>query len=219
MTNVLLEVNRFSKSFQNHILLENISLQIHPGEICALVGQNGIGKTVFLKCILGFEAFEDGHVSIAGHPLAERESVRRLTAFIPSDGYDICDLLTPEEYFEFIMTVYQLSQTDTLPLIQELVSRLGVESHLKQLIKELSFGTKKKVLLLGTILYDPMLIVCDEIFEGLDQTSVATVIEIFQERAMNKRAVLFTTHLYHLVESVATTVYRVENNQISLVGK
>lgn len=219
MPHSTLEVFNLSKAFQKQMLFENVNLQIHSGEICALVGKNGIGKTIFLKCILGYEPFDDGEVTIAGHQLNNREQIRLHSAYIPSDGHDLCDLLTPQEYYRFIIAVYQLPEKETLHYASDLSVQLGIESHLERLMKELSFGTKKKALLLGALLYDPALLICDEIFEGLDQSSVEAVISLFQERARNNRSVLFTTHLQDLLEAVSTVVYRIENNQIMQIAK
>lgn len=219
MPHSTLEVFNLSKAFQKQMLFENVNLQIHSGEICALVGKNGIGKTIFLKCILGYEPFDDGEVTIAGHQLNNREQIRMHSAYIPSDGHDLCDLLTPLEYYHFIIAVYQLPEKETLHYASNLSVQLGIESHLERLMKELSFGTKKKALLLGALLYDPALLICDEIFEGLDQSSVEAVISLFQERARNNRSVLFTTHLQDLLEAVSTVVYRIENNQIMQIAK
>lgn len=219
MPHSTLEVFNLSKAFQKQMLFENVNLQIHSGEICALVGKNGIGKTIFLKCILGYEPFDDGEVTIAGHQLNNREQIRLHSAYIPSDGHDLCDLLTPLEYYRFIIAVYQLPERETLHYASNLSVQLGIESHLERLMKELSFGTKKKALLLGALLYDPALLICDEIFEGLDQSSVEAVISLFQERARNNRSVLFTTHLQDLLEAVSTVVYRIENNQIMQIAK
>ncbi|TQR46153.1 ATP-binding cassette domain-containing protein [Paenibacillus popilliae] len=219
MPHSTLEVFNLSKAFQKQMLFENVNLQIHSGEICALVGKNGMGKTIFLKCILGYEPFDDGEVTIAGHQLNNREQIRLHSAYIPSDGHDLCDLLTPLEYYRFIIAVYQLPEKETLLYASELSVQLGIESHLERLMKELSFGTKKKALLLGALLYDPALLICDEIFEGLDQSSVEAVISLFQERARNNRSVLFTTHLQDLLEAVSTVVYRIENNQIMQIAK
>ena len=219
MPHSTLEVFNLSKAFQKQMLFENVNLQIHSGEICALVGKNGMGKTIFLKCILGYEPFDDGEVTIAGHQLNNREQIRLHSAYIPSDGHDLCDLLTPLEYYRFIIAVYQLPEKETLLYASDLSVQLGIESHLERLMKELSFGTKKKALLLGALLYDPALLICDEIFEGLDQSSVEAVISLFQERARNNRSVLFTTHLQDLLEAVSTVVYRIENNQIMQIAK
>ncbi|SYX83702.1 ATP-binding cassette domain-containing protein [Paenibacillus alvei] len=219
MPHSTLEVFNLSKAFQKQMLFENVNLQIHSGEICALVGKNGIGKTIFLKCILGYEPFDDGEVTIAGHQLNNREQIRLHSAYIPSDGHDLCDLLTPLEYYRFIIAVYQLPERETLHYASNLSVQLGIESHLERLMKELSFGTKKKALLLGALLYDPALLICDEIFEGLDQSSVEAVISLFKERARNNRSVLFTTHLQDLLEAVSTVVYRIENNQIMQIAK
>lgn len=217
MSNLALSVVSMRKSFENVILLDNVNMRVDYGEICALTGRNGIGKTILLKCILGFEPFDQGDVTISGYRLRAREHIRRLSAYIPSESYSNCDVLTPDEYFHFIINVYNLPLAQSKANIDELAGRLGISDHLNRLIKELSFGTKKKVFLLAALLYDPHLLVCDEIFEGLDQASVSEVIALFKERAKNKRSVLLTTHLHHLVDIVASSVYKIEHNHLTMI--
>lgn len=219
MSKGILSVHSLTKSYENKMILNKISFHINRGQIYALIGKNGIGKTVLLKCILGFESFDEGSVLINGHKLDDREYIRKVTAYIPSDGYNFYEYLTPNEYLSFITSIYNLSKDKTVKKIAELSERLGITSYRYQIMKELSYGTKKKVLLLGSLLFDPLLLVCDEIFEGIDQPSVNQIILLFKEFIEKGNSVLFSTHQHYLVNSVTTSIYEIENTQIFQKGK
>lgn len=215
MINNTLSVNSLSKSFGSKVIIYNANLNIANGEICALVGKNGTGKSVFLRCILGYEKIDSGSVLIDGRNIKNRRFIRTASAFIPSETYDFCNLLTPNEYFSFIIAVYNLPRKETEHKILDLSERLGIKTYLNQIIKELSFGTKKKVTLVASLIYHPMLLVTDEIFEGLDQSTVDEVIHIFKGISQQNSSVLLTTHMNQLLEKTASSVYIIENANIS----
>jgi ABC-2 type transport system ATP-binding protein len=145
-TNPILQVDSLTKSIQNKLILYDVHLKIYRGEICTLIGNNGAGKSLFLNCILGYEPFESGTVLIDGYDIQNRHQLRKNTAFVPSEGYEFCELLTPNEFFSFLISIYSLPKNESLEKIQVYARYLNIDTQLDELISNLSFGTKKKVL-------------------------------------------------------------------------
>ncbi|MBE2907277.1 MULTISPECIES: ATP-binding cassette domain-containing protein [Anoxybacillus] len=196
-------VENFTKEIKNVKIFENARLSIESGKVVHLDGENGVGKTTFLRCVAGYESFEEGNILVLGHDLKKmkRELLRKLIYFVPSNDFSFCDLLTPREYFLFVRNFFKKDHCFVKE--RELIERLFLEVHLDKQISRLSFGTKKKVVFLASLVADPYLLVCDEIFEGLDFNSVEAVKEIILERKKTGAITLFTTHIRGEASKVA----------------
>ncbi|WP_027410275.1 ATP-binding cassette domain-containing protein [Anoxybacteroides tepidamans] len=214
MSSNALYVRDFTKTINRKVILKDCNMTITKGEICSLFGKNGTGKSLFLHCILGFTSFDSGLVKINGYDITKRIQIRRYSGFVPTDDYSFCELLTPNEYFSFIKGVFSLSEKETSRKIEHLSEKLSVKLYLDELIENLSFGTRKKIVLMGILLYDPVLLVCDEIFEGLDAPSVQAVREIFLEKKKRGHSILFTSHLYQEAIAVSDRCYQIINKTI-----
>ncbi|MFC4077016.1 ATP-binding cassette domain-containing protein [Salinithrix halophila] len=210
----LVYANQLRKSFGNKIVLRDLHFELHEGTTAVLFGKNGVGKSVFLNCILGFLQADQGEVRIDGHPLTDRIHIRNTSAFISSDHQDFLNLFTPREYFSFVQEIYQLPKEEATALIQQWSDDLQVSREMDSLFSGLSFGTKKKIQLIGALLFRPKLLVCDEIFEGLDSDAVNYVIAVFDRRQREGQSSLFTTHIAQYAMKTTSKRYVLEDGQI-----
>ncbi|HDR8272664.1 TPA: ATP-binding cassette domain-containing protein, partial [Bacillus cereus] len=108
MNNVL-EIQNLSKSINNKIIFENINLTIPYGSICCLIGANGTGKSVLIDCILGFQKINQGKIIIKSQNINNRNLLRLNTGIVSPDHQKHLELLTPKEYFDMIIDIYNLS--------------------------------------------------------------------------------------------------------------
>ncbi|AMQ22415.1 AAA family ATPase [Geobacillus sp. JS12] len=136
--------------------------------------------------------------------------LRKNSAFVSSDHQDHLQKLTPEEYFEFIIDIYELPADRTTQIYHQLSKELNITKEISVCFSNLSFGTKKKVQLIGAVLHDPPLLVCDEIFEGLDSQAVEWVKRLFTKRKHENKTTLFTTHIFQHALDIADQIYRLE---------
>ncbi|EPZ39468.1 hypothetical protein C289_0450 [Anoxybacillus ayderensis] len=206
-------VNNFTKIIQGKKIFDKAQLCIENGQIVHLGGENGVGKTTFLNCLAGYDTFEEGDIFIEGHNFRtiKREVLRELICFVPSSNFSFCDLLTPTEYFLFVRKFFRKSNHSKE---KELIERLCLEPHINKQIFHLSFGTKKKVVFLAALLACPRLLVCDEIFEGLDYNSVEEVKKIILERKKNGYMTIFTTHMKGGVTDMVDRSYIIKEGKI-----
>lgn len=208
-----------SKSINDRLLFNSVNINIKQGDICCLQGKNGSGKTVFIDCILGFQPVNSGRILLKGKDINNRIHTRRNSGIVSIDHQSHLDLLTPGEFFSLTIDLYGLNRNEAIQYYQELVHILCVEEYLDQQIKYLSFGSKKKIQLIGSLLPQPDLLVCDEIFEGLDKESVEEVKRIFIARSEDNQATFFTTHQDVRNMKALTKLFLLKNKSISLIGE
>lgn len=213
MSNNIISVKNLIKSFDNKIVLDKLNFEMEKNSTVVIIGKNGAGKSVFLNCLLGFIHYNQGSILIDGQPVENRLHLRKITSLISSDHQEHLNLLTPNEYFSFLQDIYQI-KSNSKEKIQNYSEDLYVTKELNTVFSSLSFGTKKKIQLIGSLLYSPELLICDEIFEGLDTDSVKWVKNLFQQRKQENLSTLFTTHITEHITDITEKNYILENGKL-----
>lgn len=209
-----IEVHHLNKSFGSKKVLDNLNLTIEHDSIVAIVGSNGIGKSVFLNCLLNFMDYDSGEINILNENHNNHNFLRTVTSFVSVDNQLHLEKVTGKEFFELIISIYNLPEESVVAKYTSFAEELNVINQLDSTFSSLSFGTKKKIQLIGSILYNPKVLVCDEIFEGLDHEAVNWVKAYFLKRKANGEATLFTSHIMDHTWDISDYIYRLENGKL-----
>ncbi|TKH06047.1 ABC transporter ATP-binding protein [Peribacillus simplex] len=209
-----IEVHHLNKSFGSKKVLDNLTLTIEHDSIVAIVGSNGIGKSVFLNCLLNFMDYDSGEINILNENHNNHNFLRTVTSFVSVDNQLHLEKVTGKEYFDLIISIYNLPEESVVAKYTSFAEELNVINQLDSTFSSLSFGTKKKIQLIGSILYNPKVLVCDEIFEGLDHEAVNWVKAYFLKRKANGEATLFTSHIMDHTWDISDYIYRLENGKL-----
>jgi ABC-2 type transport system ATP-binding protein len=194
-----LEIRGLRAGYGTHVVLEHVSLVIAPGEWFVLMGPNGCGKSTLLDCVAGRLVPAAGEVIIAGHSLREDplNAKQRL-------GY----ACTPES-LPGLLTARQCLEVHAgakgLPAIgaglMQLADQLRFMPYLDAFVDTLSLGTRQKLAVLLCLIGDPVLIVLDEAFNGLDPASALVLKRHLRSRLDQSGAsLLLATHALDIVE-------------------
>ncbi|MYL73056.1 ATP-binding cassette domain-containing protein [Halobacillus litoralis] len=210
-----LKVNRLKKTFGSKIILDGLNLEINEPSIVAIIGNNGVGKSVFLSCLLNYLDSDHGSIQVLGHSVDDHLFLRTNTAFVSSDHQEHLYKITPREYFNLIISIYNLNQDASTTKYEKYMKDLELTKEMDSSFNALSFGTKKKVQLIGCLLFNPPILVCDEIFEGLDFEAVKWVKDTFIDRKRAGLVTLFTSHIIQHVEDASDEIYRLRDGKLS----
>lgn len=191
MTNTIcLDMKNVGKTYKKEQIIKSFSLKVNRGEIVALLGKNGAGKSTIIKMIAGIIKPSEGEISIDGHSLKEsRIEYAKKVAYMP-DHFRFPQTLTVYEFVKF----YSSLRTRNVQKMDSVLEMVGLSEKRKEKTSSLSKGMGQRLLLATLLLSDAQLLLLDEPTNGLDVDWVERFKEIMQMLKNEGRTVLFSTH-------------------------
>ena len=186
--------------------MDDLSLEIAPGEIYGFIGHNGAGKTTTLKSVVGIQQFDAGEITIGGISLKKDPlACKRQLAYIP-DNPDLYDFMTGIKYLNFIADIFGVSASDRQERIRNYADLFELTDDLAQPIAAYSHGMKQKLAILSAWIHDPKLIIMDEPFVGLDPKASHLLKGMMREVCDGGGAIFFSTHVLEVAEKLCDKV-------------
>ncbi|HOC06503.1 MAG: ABC transporter ATP-binding protein [Bacillota bacterium] len=203
----VLSVKDLSKSYGKHKVLDNVSLEIRPGELVALVGPNGSGKTTFLNCIANVINIDSGTVEILGKPHTDVSIFHKYSYMI--DNTVLYGYLTGLDHLKFVCETRKLSKD----AVRKAVETIGIKNFITKKVKEYSLGMKQQLLLAMAILNEPDFLVLDEPFNGLDPTTIIKVRKLLMELREQGTTVFLSSHNLAEVDQMTSHIVFVKDGK------
>ena len=164
----MLQISHLTKTYGKKNAVDDLSLEIRPGEIYGFIGHNGAGKTTTMKSVAGILQFDAGEIRIDGKSVREDPlACKRELAYIP-DNPDLYEFMTGIKYLNFIADIFGVSPAARQTRIADYAARFELTQDLAQPIAAYSHGMKQKLAIIAAWLHAPKLILMDEPFVGLD---------------------------------------------------
>ncbi|HEY7479088.1 MAG TPA: ABC transporter ATP-binding protein [Gemmatimonadales bacterium] len=212
----MIEASGLHKVYGDIAAVQDLSFQVHPGEVVGLVGPNGAGKTTTLHCLAGITVPTSGRVRVAGHDLAaEPVAAKSALAFVPDEPH-LFEYLTVEEHLRFVARLYRVADVDRR--IPTVLRKLELYERRGALPEELSRGMKQKLAIGCALIHDPRALLLDEPLTGLDPVGIRRMKATILEHARGGAAVLLSSHLLHLVEEICTRVLIMRQGRVLAFG-
>lgn len=214
----MLKIEHLTKKYGEKVAVDDLSLEIRGGEICAFIGHNGAGKTTTLKSCIGIISYDGGNIYIDGKSVKEHPiECKRATAYIP-DNPDLYDFMSGIKYLSFIADIYGVSAEDRNERISALASRFELTDALGAPISSYSHGMKQKLVIISAFLHSPRLILMDEPFVGLDPKASHILKEMMREHCQNGGAIFFSTHVLDVAEKLCDKVAIIKGGKLVVAG-
>ena len=202
----MLKITHLTKTFGEKKAVDDLSLEIAPGEIYGFIGHNGAGKTTTLKSVVGIQQFDAGEITIGGISLKKDPlACKRQLAYIP-DNPDLYDFMTGIKYLNFIADIFGVSASDRQEHIRNYADLFELTDDLAQPIAAYSHGMKQKLAILSAWIHDPKLIIMDEPFVGLDPKASHLLKGMMREVCDGGGAIFFSTHVLEVAEKLCDKV-------------
>lgn len=208
----MIEITDLHKKFGKLTVLDGLDLEINKGGIFAILGPNGSGKTTLIKSILGMVIPNAGDIKIDGNSVLKQWDYRNQINYLPQ----IANFPANLSVNELIAMVKNLRPKEAND--QDLIDLFGLELFLDKKLGNLSGGTKQKVNLVLTFMFDSDLIILDEPTTGLDPISLIHLKQIIQKEKEKGKTLLITTHIMSFVEEIADEIVFLLDGEIYFKG-
>jgi len=212
----LLEIKNLKKRYGEFDALKGVSFHINAGEIVALLGKNGAGKTTILNSIAGNIHPSGGNIIYKGETLLKNES--RLNEFGILIEPTFIPYMNAYDNMKILMKTMG-ENTDADQRINELLTAVGLEHKTKEKTRAYSFGMKQRLGLAQALLHDPRFLVLDEPFVGLDPIGKEIFKSILTEKAEKEKVgVLFSSHDLEDVEEICDRIVLIDGGEKKFDG-
>ena len=214
----MLKIDHLTKTYGDKRAVDDLSLEIQPGEIYGFIGHNGAGKTTAIKCCSGILQYDSGSVSIDGLDMkSEPLRCKRSLAYIP-DNPDLYEFLSGIKYLNFIGDIFEVEAGPRMERIRKYAEIFGLTDDLAQPISAYSHGMKQKLAVISALLHDPKLIIMDEPFVGLDPMASHQLKELMREHCDRGGAIFFSTHVLEVAEKLCHKVAIIKAGRLLKCG-
>lgn len=214
----MLVINHLTKTFGDKLAVDDLSLHIAPGEICAFIGHNGAGKTTTIKACCGILQPDSGEIFIAGKSVANDPiACKKELAYIP-DNPDLYEFLSGIQYLNFVADIFGVSQEDRQSRIHRYADLFDLTSDLAQPVSSYSHGMKQKLAIISAWLHEPKLILMDEPFVGLDPKAAHILKGMMREHCDAGGAIFFSTHVLEVAEKLCDKVAIIRRGKLVRSG-
>ncbi len=206
-----ISVKAVSKHYDVQKALDEVSIEVKPGEIVGFLGPNGAGKSTLMKIITGYIPPSSGQVSVCGFDVEnEPLNVKRKIGYLPELNPVYPDLYV-KEYLLFTAGVYGIKNKKEK--VAEMIRRVGLEVEQKKKIGELSKGYKQRVGLAQALIHDPEVLILDEPTTGLDPNQISDIRLLIKSLGKEK-TVMLSTHIMQEVEAICDRVIIINKGRI-----
>ncbi len=197
-----IEVKNVYKSFGKEQVLKNISLFIPPGSIYGVVGNNGSGKTVLMKCICGFMKCDKGTILVNGKQIGkEIDFPDHLGVIIETPGF-----IPNLSGYKNLKILASLKGRIGKKEIRETLRKVGLDPDMKKPVTKYSLGMRQRLGIAQAIMEDPKVLVLDEPFNGLDRHGVVEMRMLLKELKAEGKAILLASHNAQDIEELCDHV-------------
>jgi len=188
----VIQVRALFKSFGDRYALRGVDLEVADGECLALVGPNGAGKTTMLRILATLTQPSAGTIRFDGLDWAEDAiEIRRRVGFL-SHLPLLYEDLSCEENLRFYGRMYDVANLEAR--IGELLDQVGLALYHRERVRTFSRGMKQRLSIARAFLHDPVLLLLDEPYTGLDQQASSMLDAVLQDVGVGTRTVILTTH-------------------------
>lgn len=220
-----IEIRGLSKKYGENVVLDNMDLTVNKGDVVAIIGPSGTGKSTLLRSINLLEKPEQGTVIINGRTIdlttkssKEKLELRRYTEMVFQQFNLFKNRTALENVMEGLMVVKKLKKNEARELAVKHLQKVGMGDRLFHYPRHLSGGQQQRVAIARALAMDPGLLLMDEPTSALDPELVSEVLTTIRNAAKEGNTILLVTHEINFVKNVANRILFLENGKIVADG-
>lgn len=211
MSNIAIKVEHVNKMFKEIQVLKDVSVEFEEGKIYGLVGRNGSGKTVLLKCICGFLPVTSGTITVDGKVIGkEAEVPDDIGIIIEEPGF--LPQYSGKKNLKFLANLNNKMQDKE---IEDILIRVGLDPHNPKKVGKYSLGMRQRLGIAQAIMENPHLLILDEPTNGLDEKGVAEIRKLLLELKSETRTMIIASHNAEDIRTLCDEVYEMDGGVLT----
>jgi ABC-2 type transport system ATP-binding protein len=212
----VLRLDGLAKRYGDVVALDGCSFEVKPGQLVGFLGPNGAGKTTAMRSVFGLVRPDRGEVSWDAAPIAP--DLRTRFGYMPEER-GLYPRMRVDQQLRFFGELHGMDRTAADRAAAGILAELDLTGRATSRVEELSHGNQQRVQLAVALLHDPVLLVLDEPFAGLDPIGVSGLAAVLAARAHNGAAVVFSSHQLDLVEDLCEDVVIINRGRVVASGR
>lgn len=209
----VIEVQNLSKSFGEEQVLKGVSRDFEIGKIHGIVGNNGSGKTVLMKCICGFLRPSGGRVLVNGKEVGrDMDFPDDLGIIIETPGF--LPNLSGMKNLQILASLKKRASTD---VIRDVIRKVGLDPDSRKPVGKYSLGMRQRLGLAQALMEDPSILILDEPLNGLDKHGVVQIRELIKSLRTEGKTILLASHNQMDIDELCDTVCEMDGGVMTMV--
>lgn len=208
----IIKLKNVSKTLGNKTIVNDVSLDIYPGEIFGLLGPNGAGKTTTIRMLVGLVAMTEGKVFIKGVDLEKNFELAISQVGAIVENPELYDYLTG---YQNLIHFSRMSGNISKKRINQIIQMIGLESAIQSKVKTYSLGMRQRLGLGQALMHSPSVLILDEPTNGLDPSGIREFRQLLIKLAKKeKMAVLVSSHLLAEMEMICDRIGIIQHGKL-----
>lgn len=206
-------VNNVTKKFKNVAVLSDINIDFEKGKIHGLIGRNGSGKTMLMKCICGLVPVSFGNIIVNGKEIGSDIQIpESLGAIIETPGF-----LTGYSGYQNLLFLSRINRKINREQIRAAIIAVGLDPDERKNVGKYSLGMRQRLGLAQAIMEDPDLLLLDEPMNGLDKEGISDMRNLLLSLKENGKTIILASHSSEDIDILCDSVSEMEHGELNII--
>ncbi len=206
----MIKIENVTKTFKENTVLNNVSINFEKGKIHGLIGRNGSGKTMLMKCICGFIPVTSGSITVRNKVISKKNTPENIGLIIETPGF-----LPNYSGYRNLKFLADISGKANKNAIIRSIESVGLDPHSKKHVGKYSLGMRQRLGLAQAIMEDPDLLILDEPMNGLDKDGVKDMRDYLLKLKEQGKTMLIASHSAEDIEILCDTVCEMDKGVLT----
>lgn len=210
---IVVQVNHVKKAYKSNVLFTDLNFNMERGDCCAIVGENGSGKSVLLKMICGLVRPDAGEIIVAGEKLEKGKFPKDIGVILDNAGF-----LPNETGLKNLSIIAGILRKVTKEELEDTLRLVGLDPASKVKVGKYSLGMKQRLAIAQAIMEKPSLLILDEPFNAIDKKTVRDFRELMSRlNTQEGVTVLMTSHHQEDIQGICKNIYQLEEKNLKRI--